>query len=568
MKNRTKILSLILAISILGLTACSGQSAQTAPAAESTKVEETTENSGVKGEKKTSEELAETSDGILRVGLPSAVTTLDSQLVTDGTSMEVIAAFNDGLYTLDADGNPIPALADSQEVSDDGLEYTIKLKDAKWSNGDPVTADDFVYAFQRLSDPKVASEYSFISSVASFKNVDAVLNGEKDVEELGVTAEDDKTLKIELERPVSFFNTLLAFSAFKPANRNFIETQGDNYGTSAETIVGTGAFKISEYEPSGTKIRLVKNEDYYDADKVHLSGLEYDIVEDAQQGVLSFENGDLDVVEISGELVEQYKDDPQFIIQPTGFIRYLEPNLANTDLQNKNLRLALALSFDKNAAVNNVLKDGSVAADYLIPSGLATGPDKKDYRDGAPTYLSTNKDEAKKYFETAKEELGKESFTFELIADDTNSQLAQFLQSEIQTNLEGVTVNLQTLPKKERYELQNSGQFDLVLAALGPDYADPLTFFDLWTTGAYFNPGNWSNEEYDKLVEDVKTTLANEPEKRWNAFYDLERIILDDDVSFFPVNQNAKAELVRDGVSGIEFHGSTVDRIYKNTVKK
>lgn len=509
------------------------------------------------------------SDNILRVQFDVEVASMDPQIAVDGTSFEVIAAITEGLYSVDESGTPILAAAESVEKSDDGLNYTFKLRDAKWSNGTEVTANDFVFAWRRLVDPKTASEYAFIAGIAGIKNADDIAAGKVPVEELGVKAEDDKTLVVELSNPVTFLESLLSFPSFYPVNEEFYTSSGDKFGTSSDTIIGNGPFKISAYEPAATTIDLLKNEDYWDANAVKLGGIKFQVIKEAQQTMLSYQNGDLDVATLAGEQVEQFTNDPEFTNVKAGYLWYISPNQKVAGLENENLRKALALSYDKEAIVNNILKDGSVIADFAVPEELATGVDGKDFRETADTYLSTDKTKALEYFETAKSELGKETFVYTMLVEDTESaqNVAQFIQSEIQTTLPGITINLEVVPKKNRVERMQSGDFEVVFTRWGPDYADPMTYLDMWTTDSPNNYGLWSNTEYDALIESAKTgELALDPEARWEALKDAEKTVMDEAV-IFPVYQKGNAVMIKSDISNIEFHSVGVNRVYKNTVK-
>ncbi|MFR1908085.1 MAG: peptide ABC transporter substrate-binding protein [Clostridium neonatale] len=442
----------------------------------------------------------------LKVHIDVEVASMDPQVAVDGTSFEVLAAVTEGLYSLDADGSAIPAMADKVEKSEDGLTYTVTLKDAKWSNGTPVTANDFVFAWRRLVDPKTASEYAFMGGIAGLKNADDISAGKVSPDQLGVTAKDDKTLVIELDTPVPFFESLMAFPSFFPVNEEFYNKCGDKFATTVDTILCNGAFKVTSYEPAATTINLEKNADYWDADKVQLSGIQYQVIKDSQQAMLAYQNGDLDVATLSGEQVEQFQADPEFQSIMAGYLWYISPNLKTPGLENENLRKALALSYDKDAIVNNILKDGSIKADFAVPTLLATGPDGKDFRDGTDTYLSTDKAKALEYYDKAKEELGKDSFSYTMIVEDTESaqNVAQFIQAEIQKTLPGVTINIETMPKKNRVERMQEGTFELGLTRWGPDYADPMTYLDMWTTDSPNNYGFWSNAEFDQIIQSAK----------------------------------------------------------------
>lgn len=508
-------------------------------------------------------------DKVLKAQVDVEVASMDPQIATDGTSFDAISAVTDGLYQTDSEGKAVMALADKVDKSADGLHYTFTLKDAKWSNGTAVTANDFVFAWRRLVDPKTASEYNFIASIAGLKNADAIVNGEKGVEELGVTAKDDKTLVVELDAPVPFFESLMAFPSFYPVNEEFYNKCGDTFATSVDTILCNGAFKIKSYEPAATSVEFEKNPDYWDAANVKLDGLQFQVIKDSQQAMLSYQNGDVDLATLAGEQVDQFKSDAEFKNIMEGYLWYISPNLKVAGLENKNLRMALALSYDKEAIVNNILKDGSVVADYAIPKALATGPDGKDFRETADTYLSSDKKKALEYYEKAKQELGKDSFTYKMVVEDTESaqNVAQFIQSEIQTNLPGVTIQLEVLPKKNRVDRMQNGEFELGLTRWGPDYADPMTYLDMWVTNNPNNYGFWSNTEYDKTIDSAKKgELALDQKARWEALKGTEKTVMDDAV-IFPVYQKGSAVMIKSNVSGVDFHSVGVPRIYKNAKK-
>lgn len=512
----------------------------------------------------------ETAGGVLNVQVDVEVATMDPQMATDGTSFEVIANTIEGLYTLDESGVAVPSLAEKTDVSEDGLTYTFTLKDATWSNGTPVTADDFVYAWQRLADPDTASEYYYIMGIAGVVNADEISAGEKDPEELGVTAIDEKTLEVKLNHPVPFFESLMAFPSFFPMNQAFFEEAGENYGTSADTLIANGAFEITSYEPAATTIELEKNPDYFDADNVSLDGIKYQVIKDTQQAMLSYQNGDLDVVTLAGEQVDLFKDDPEFQTIQAGYLWYISPNTKVPGLENANLRKALAQAFDKEYIAETVLKDGSTAADYMIPEGLAVDPEGVDFRETTGTYLEFDPAAAQEALELAKEELGKDSFTFTMIIEDTESSInvAQVLKSQIEENLDGVTIEIEQMPKKTRLDRMNVGDYELALTRWGPDYADPMTYADMFLTDSGNNKGFWSNAKYDELVNSsLDGELSLDSEARWTALQEAESIILED-AGILPVYQKGNAVMVKSNVTGVDFHTVGVSRIVKNAVKE
>jgi oligopeptide transport system substrate-binding protein len=513
---------------------------------------------------------AESSGKVLRVHIETEVASLDPQVATDGTSFEVIADFTDGLYQMDAAGASVPALAADTQVSADGLTYTFKIRDdAFWSNGDPVTADDFVYGWQRAIDPKFASEYAFIiSDVAQIKNSVAINKGEMPVDQLGVKAVDAKTLEVTLETPVTFFASLLYFPTFYPVNRAFCEKCGDTYATSPETVLSNGAFVLTSYEPATTSFTLTKNDKYYDAARVQLSGLEYQVIKDSQTALLSYQNGDLDIVTLSGDQVELVQDDPEFTTMNAGYLWYVTVNQAQyPELANVNFRKALSAAFDRDAIATSIVKDGSTPATFAVPSGFCMGPDGKDFRETGNTYEGSDKAKAAEYYKQACTELDKDSFNLTLLVEDnaTAQDVAAFIQQEWTSTLPGVNVELKVETKKQRVQDIQDGNYNVCLTRWGPDYADPMTYLNMWITGNSNNYGNWSNKDYDTLIQRcINGDLALDATARWQALKDAEKIIMDNAV-ILPVYQKANAMMIKANVKGIACHAIALNRVFKDT---
>lgn len=497
------------------------------------------------------------------------LSSMDTGLATDGTSFEAIASVLEGLYQLDGAGNTIPGMAVKEEISEDGKVHTFTLRDAKWSDGQPVTANDFVFAWRRLANPKTASEYAYMIGVAGIKNAEGVMSGEKPITALGVTAVDDKTLKVELDYPVPFFDQLAAFPPFYPIREDFYDKYKEQYALIPEAILSNGPFKMVEWN-QGANYTMVKNDQYYDADKVQIDGLNFQVVKDAQSAMVAFDQGNVDYVKLTGEMVDQYKESPEFMNTLGGYLWFVSPNQKVPGLENANLRRALALSFDKEQIAEHLLKDGSIAANFAVPVKLAVGPDGKDFRETTPSYLNVDKAKAKEYYEKAKQELGKDKFAYELVFEDTEAskKVAEYLKSEIETNLLGMTINLKQQPKKARLQLMQNGVYELGLTRWGPDYADPMTYLDMWITGASYNYGSWSSKEYDKLIFDTsKGDLTGKPAERWEALKQAEKVCMDA-AAILPVYQTGSAVMIKKDLTGFEFHSVGVPTIYKNIVRK
>ncbi len=547
----------------LSLVACGGGGDSSAPA-----------GSTAGGGSSTAAET--TGSKVLNVMVEVEVASLDPQLATDGTSFEVIADYTDGLMQMDAEGAAVPAIAESYEVSEDGCTYTFHLRDdAVWSNGDPVTANDFVFAWQRAADPATASEYSYMTSdIAQIKNAAEIIAGEKDKSELGVTAVDDKTLQVELNVPVPYFLSLMYFPTFYPVNQAFYESlEEGTFGTSPETVLSNGAFILDSYEPAALSFSLVKNPDYYDADSIQLDGLNYQVIKDSQQAFMSYQNGDLDIVKLSGDQVDQVQGDPELSVQGAGYLWYLTLNMAEVPaLANQNMRLALTHAIDRVAIVEDVVKDGSLATYTAVPPQFATGPDGSDFSADQTMFSDVCSDDptkAAEYFEAAKQELGTDTFTFDLLVEDTteSQNVAAVIQEQIQTNLPGVTVSITVEPKKQRVEDIQDGNYEVCLTRWGPDYADPMTYLNMWITDNNNNYGKWSNPDYDQIIADCTTgQYVSDAAARWQAMYDAEKIIMDEAV-IVPVYTKADANMIKSNVTGIEFHPVALNRVYKNTTK-
>ncbi len=510
----------------------------------------------------------------LNVMIETPVESLDPGLAMDGTSLEVIGCFTDGLMQMDAEGSPIPAIAESYDVSDDGLTYTFYLRqDAYWSNGTPVTADDFVFAWQRVADPDTGAEYAYmLSDCAQIVNAQAIMDGEMDKSELGVTAIDDYTLEVNLEVPVSFFVGLMYFPTFYPVNEEFFNTCPDTYATSPDTMLSNGAFIMDDYQPSAVSFHLTKNADYYDADRIQLSGLNYQLIQDSQQALMSYDSGDLDITLINGDQVEQVEGRDDFSTYGAGYLWYIAPNMDNEYLANQNIRLALSYAIDREAITENVTMDGSTPAYTAVPQDFAAGPDGSDFSEDQDRFkdiCDSDADKALEYWNAGLEELGVDeiSLTLAVDSDDAPQKVAAVLQQQWESTLPGLSITINVQLKSQRIDDMQNGDFDMGLTRWGPDYADPYTYLGMWVTGNSYNYGNWSNEEYDAIIEECTTgDLCTDAEGRWERLYDAEELVLEEGV-IFPLYTQFNAIMTSPNVSGIEYHAVALNRVFKDTVK-
>jgi oligopeptide transport system substrate-binding protein len=508
---------------------------------------------------------------VLRVAKDNDVASLDTNVATDGLSFEVIKTFTEGLLEYDAAGVIIPGVATKWVASTDGKVYTFTLRNnAKWSNGDPVTANDFVFSWRRLCDPALATEYSYMASAIMIKNAADVISGAKPLTDLGVKAINDTTFEVTLDAAVPYFIQLMTFPIFHPLNEKFVTAKGAAYAKSADALLSNGPWTVTTWT-EGTKIRLDKNPNYWNKSKINLTAIEFLFIKDYQTAALEFENGNVDIAKISSDLVDRYKSKDYFFPNKLGYTWYVAPNQLDANFKNENLRLALALSFDKTYIVDSILHDGSNVADYIVPIGLATGPDGKDFRTGADKFLSYNVAKAQEYWAAAKTELGVTTLSLELLVDDAadTKSVSEFLQAEWQKNLPGLTITIQVQPKKNRLQLMRDGTFQLGLTRWGPDYADPFTYLgDLFQTGVNYNYGRFSDPAYDALIQKTAPggALSTDPVARWTALHDAEKILLDQ-AGILPAWQSGEALLISTKVTGVEYH-VVGQPSYRNVVKK
>lgn len=497
------------------------------------------------------------SDKVLRIARDTDIKTLDGSLATDGMSFEVINAFTEGLVAYDKDGVVVSRMAKSWTISDDGLTYTFALRDdAKWSNGDAVTANDFVYSWQRTVDPSTKAEYAIIIADAGIKNAAEITAGDLPATDLGVKAVDDHTLEVTLSAAVPFFMELITFPTFNPLNEEFVKSKGADYAKSPEGLISNGPFVLTKWVP-GSSWSLDKNATYYDADAVKLNGIQYKVLSDYQTAALEFDKGTIDFTKISSELVTRYKDSEAFNKQPLGYVWYIAPNHENEELANADLRLALGYGVDRKHVVDDIMGDGSLAADFIVPVGLATGPDGKDFRDTSARFLTYDKATAQAHLDKAKTALSKTEFKFDLLIEDSQESRtnAEAIQADL-NELDGLTISITTLPKSERLDRMKAGNFELGLTRWGPDYADPYTFLGtLFITDSPYNYANYSNPEYDALI--AKTSpggeLSTNAEERWATFKKAEAVLLDE-AGVVPIWQSSDAQLISPKVTGIEQH--------------
>ncbi|MEQ6375491.1 peptide ABC transporter substrate-binding protein [Bacillaceae bacterium S4-13-58] len=531
---------------------------------------DSTNNTADNGENNTADSDGQVEEQVLNFMNGDTIPTMDPSIATDTYAFEFLGASMEGLYRLGPDAQPVDGMATDHTVSDDALTWTFTLReDATWSNGDPVTAHDFVYAWRRAVDPATGSEYGPYMMGGVIKNAIAVNKGEVPVDELGVRAEGDYTLVVELEQPVPYFESLTTFGTFLPLNEAFVEEQGDQFATSTDTLLFNGPFSLEAWENIADSWELHKRTDYWDAENVKLDKVTFQVVKDVQTGIDLYEQGVVDRAGLSSDHVDVYSTHEDFRTIEQTVVFYFKFNQERlgekTPLANVNVRQAISRAFDKEALTDEILNNGSIPANGLVPKNFVTHPEtKEDFRDINGDLSAYDVEAAQEYWATALEELGTDTVELELLGDDseTAKNMHEYIKNQLETNLPGLTINLKNVPFEQRLDADTNQDYDIQFAGWGPDYLDPNTWLNLWVTDGGNNMMSYSNPDYDALIDAAATELALKPVERFEAFLEAEKILFED-AAIAPVYQRAVAQLWKPYVKDIQVNPFGPDYEYK-----
>lgn len=490
---------------------------------------------------------------VLNVTVSEEIPSLDTTKTMDGTSAHVMQNIFEGLYVLDDQDNPTPAIAKSFERSEDGKKYTFDLrKNAKWSNGDSVTANDFMFAWRKAVSAETASQYAYM--LFYIKNANEINRGTMPLDELGVKVINDYKLEVELEQPIPYFLQLLALPIYLPQHESFLKEQGGNYGIEPNNLIYNGPFVLEKWKHE-QEFQLKKNATYWDEKKVKLDEINFQIVKDTMTVVNLYEAGDLDRVPINSQFVDKYKGSKELHMSSDPGIAMLRFNEKNKALANKKVRQSISLALNKDDFVAHFINNGAKPASGLVPAGHIneeTGKDfRKENRDLSPYDLQN----AKKIWEEAKKELGVDEVKLEFLTyeQDNAKRMAEYIKGDLEKNLQGLTIQIKQQPFKQKLQLEQTGDYEISMANWGPDYKDPISYLELFTTDNPNNKMNYSNRHYDELIKKAKSDLVLNQKKRWEALQEVERILLED-AAVAPLYQMGSAYVQKDYVKGIEKH--------------
>ncbi|WP_029322578.1 peptide ABC transporter substrate-binding protein [Butyrivibrio sp. AE3004] len=499
----------------------------------------------------------------LNIGYDALPISLDAQMAFDSASFAYLKPMVATLFK-DVGGELKTDLAESYEVSENGLIYTIKLRDEiRYSDGTPITAEDFVYAIQRIADPLSGSNAVFVfHDICEVKNIEAVSTGQLPLSELGVTAQDDRTLVIELEKPCPYFISALSLPCSAPCSRSFIEKWGNLYATKAEYTLGSGPFFIDRYEPFDTQVHYSKNPYYYDEKSVKLPGVSIRYVQSPQQAMMCYESGALDAISVSGPIQELAEGDRNVYENASGSIWYIGTVPShNSALKNKNIRRALTMSINRDSIVKNITKRGSATLERLIPENFSYDTKGNDYVKEPDEYLDICSYDTKKaleYWNKGLEEINAKTLELSLILRPSEETLIEMIISEWERSLPGLHVTATVIPSKQFWNDLDKKESDLYFSGWSADYSDPNTFLALFTSTSKYDYADLKNAEYDRLLNDA--VIETDPMRRFDMLHKAEDILMEESL-YFPIYASGDAWLVSSEISDVvfDFTGVTLD---------
>lgn len=449
------------------------------------------------------------------------ISTMDNAHITDVISGQAAVDTGDGLYRYK--GKKLePAVATKVvKPTNNGLTYTFNLRKTKWSNGDPVTAKDFVFAWKRAADPKTKSEYAYLFS--GIKNADDITAGKKAASTLGVKAEGDYKLVVTMDRPVPYFSTMMVNPVFFPLNQKTVDKYGKKFGTQSKYLVFNGPFKLTNWNGTGNSWDEVKNTSYWNAKQVKLDKIHVQVVKDSNTAANLFATKKLDDAVLTGEIAKQHAKDKDYVGDKQGRTTYLDMNEEKVpDFKNLKLRQAVAMAINRDEFANKVIGDGSFGISTITPensgSNPKTGEDfSKEAAKESKTVQTYDLKKAKQLWAEGLKEVGKSGEDVTLTTDDTDvaKKSAEYLQSGLE-QLPGMKVSISSVPFKTRIQRSLDGSAQFILSGWQGDFPDPISFLDLYTTGNTYNFSHWSNKQYDDLIKASKGTDANSETKRYD----------------------------------------------------
>lgn len=474
---------------------------------------------------------------------------LDGSLTADQVSGFILGHVMEGLLRLDENNHLAAGVAERWEISESEATFWLR-EDARWSDGKPVTAHDFVFAWRRTVDPASASEYANIMS--PIRNADEINSGQMPVSSLGVEALDDRVLKVHFVKPVPYFAQLTAFNVFFPIREDFFKSTNGRYAADADMLLYNGPFKMTKWV-HGANIRMEKNEEYWGRDRIQLNVIDIpyftadpsaqtNLFRDGKIATTSISQENLEEAQLLGWNIKSFRDGGVFYVE----FNHREGRIGG----NRNFRKALQYALSPAIEVNKVIKSpGYLPGKSLFPVWLDGVEDKLRKEYPAPEIVP-NTEKAREYLARAKEDLGLETIPPIMLLSGDNplsNRIAEYYQDTLKRQLD-LDVRIDSQIFKQRLAKMLAGDFDIVMTGWGPDYADPLTFGDLFMSNNVNNRGQYKNPQYDRLVRIAQN--STDPEERMAAFGEMQQIIIDDAV-ILPEYERALLYTVNPKITGV-----------------
>ncbi|KKI84782.1 peptide ABC transporter substrate-binding protein [Shouchella clausii] len=475
---------------------------------------------------------------------------LNPQIAFEAVSNAPLNNIMEGLTRLGSDHTPEEATAESWEISDDGLTYTFHIRDdANWSNGEPVTAEDFEYAWKELVNPETASSAAFLAEL--IEGAAEYNAGEGSPEDMAVTAIDDKTLEVVLTSPQQYFLSIIANPSFFPVHKATAEDNPD-WHTEADTYVSNGPFVLAGWDHN-SELRMERNDQYWDAENVALDGVKWLMLEDAMTAYQMYEQGNLHAAAPPADMAEQLIAEGEVdLLEQAGtyFYRFL---VTEEPFQNQKIRHAFAKAVDRQAIVDSVIRQNQEPAGAFVSYGF-TEPGGGDFRESGGDLLEYDPDEAKALLEEGMAEEGYSELPPVTLSYssgvDEHQRIAETLQQMYQENL-GVSVELAVVESSVFLDQQRNLELQMSRSSFIADYADPVNFLESFVAGSSMNRTGWENEEYDRLIAESKE--EGEEERRFALLHEAEALLMEE-MPIFPLYFYNQPILENDSVTGVVRH--------------
>ncbi|HHX60576.1 MAG TPA: peptide ABC transporter substrate-binding protein [Epulopiscium sp.] len=491
-----------------------------------------------------------TGDKILRTNNTSEPGSLDPALAQGTHESWVIDHTFEGLMKKDKDGNLVGGMAKDYTLADDGVTYTFNMRDdIKWSNGDPVTANDFEFSWKRVLDANLGSTYAY--QLYYLKNGEAYNTGTASIDDVGVKALDDLTLEVVLEQPAPYFVELTAFYTFFPVNKAVVEANPE-WANEPATFVSNGAFKLTQWNHKAN-ILIMKNDNYYNASEVKLDGIDFAILEDENTAWQKYQANEFDFLYPLPQTVVadlKAKADPELVIGEELAVYYYNFNTKIKPFNNPKVRQALSMAIDRETITDKVAQGGQTPAFAIVPPGI---PDEtgKDFREAQGDYFKEDVEAAKVLLA---EGLAEEGMTVADIkpailynTQEGHKKVAQVVQEMWRNNL-GIEVQLENVEFQVKLDREKAGDYQVSRAGWVGDYVDPMTFIDLFVSDGPYNDSKFNMKEYDELVSVAKGTA--DQTVRFDAMREAEALFMNN-ASVMPIYYYTKPYTQKTHLTGV-----------------